>query len=47
MDANGIRHLPVIDGGNLVGINSIRDAMRAWLDAGDEEIEQIRELFAA
>lgn len=47
MDANGIRHLPVVDGENLVGMISIRDAISAWLNASKEEIQQLRELIAA
>ena len=47
MDANGIRHLPVIDGEDLVGMISIRDAMRAWLNASKEEIQELREIIAA
>ena len=47
MDANGIRHLPVVDGQDLVGIISIRDVMGAWLDANEEESEQLRELISA
>lgn len=47
MEANAIRHLPVVDGEELVGMISIRDVMGAWLDASEEEIEQLRELLAA
>ncbi len=47
MDANGIRHLPVVDGENLVGMISIRDAMSAWLSASKEDIQQLRERIAA
>ncbi len=47
MNANHIRHLPVVDGEDLVGMISIRDAMRAWLSASKEEIQELREVIAA
>ena len=47
MDANGIRHLPVIDGEKLVGMISVRDAMNFWPNVGEQEMQQLRELIAA
>jgi CBS domain-containing protein len=34
MSTRGIRHLVVFDGGELVGILSIRDIVRVWTSAG-------------
>jgi CBS domain-containing protein len=42
MDANHIRHLPVVDGRNLVGVISIRDIMKFLLHATDEQSKQLR-----
>jgi CBS domain-containing protein len=34
MMEHGFRHLPVVDGERTIGIVSIRDVMRAGLEAG-------------
>jgi len=34
MAARSIRHLVVVDGGNLVGVLSMRDIMRCWVSDG-------------
>ena len=47
MDANGIRHLPVVVDQNLLGIISVRDVMLALLTATDDETRQLRELISA
>ena len=47
MDTNGIRHLPVVDDQNLLGVISIRDYMKALLTATDDETRQLRELISA
>jgi CBS domain-containing protein len=41
MNERNIRHLPVIDGGELVGIISVRDAMRAMLSEQKVMLEQM------
>lgn len=47
MEANHIRHLPVVDDGALVGMLSMRDIQSAWLDALDQECEILRGVKAA
>lgn len=34
MAQRGIRHLVIVDGGDLVGVLSMRDIMRVWTSAG-------------
>ena len=34
MAARGIRHLVIVEGGELVGVLSMRDIMRVWTSAG-------------
>ena len=41
MNERNIRHLPVVDGGELVGIISVRDAMRAMLSEQKIMLEQM------
>ncbi len=47
MDANGIRHLPVVDDQNLLGVISNRDVMKVLLTATDDEVKHLRELISA
>jgi CBS domain-containing protein len=42
MDTNGIRHLPVVEDGALIGIISIRDAMKAMLKTTDSDARYLR-----
>jgi CBS domain-containing protein len=42
MQTHGIRHLPVCDGGTLVGFLSLRDLMRQTLDEKSGEAEMMR-----
>jgi len=42
MDTNGIRHLPVVEDGALIGIISIRDAMKALLRTTDSDAQHLR-----
>jgi CBS domain-containing protein len=41
-----IRHLPVLDGGELVGIISIGDCVKAVIDEQKHEIEDLRRYIA-
>ena len=47
MEEHHIRHMPVIDDGELVGMLSLRDVQAAWLDALDRECESLRGAEAA
>ncbi len=47
MDANRIRHLPVVDGKNVLGVISIRDIMHFLLHATDEQSRQVRAVALA
>ena len=47
MEEHHIRHIPVIDDGDLVGMLSLRDVQSAWLDALDRECESLRGAEAA
>jgi|SRR5690625_3013100 len=40
MRANGVRHLPVVDGDKIVGMVSIRDLFAAVLDATADNLRQ-------
>ena len=43
MVRGGFRHLVVVDGGDLVGVLSMRDIVRCWTDAGASvEVETAR-----
>ena len=42
MSERRIRHLPVMDGGRLVGLISIGDAVKARLDDAELEVESLR-----
>lgn len=42
MDTNGIRHLPVVENQDIVGIISIRDAMKALLKTTDSDAQHLR-----
>lgn len=41
-----VRHLPVVDGGKVVGLVSIGDLVKAVIDAQAEEIEQLQRYIA-
>jgi CBS domain-containing protein len=41
-----IRHLPVLDGGKLVGVISIGDCVKAVIDEQRHEIEDLRRYIA-
>jgi CBS domain-containing protein len=43
MDQANIRHLPVVEGGRLLSMLSIRDLMRVDLDAKGEELRYLQE----
>lgn len=47
MTVNGIRHLPVMEDGMLVGMLSMRDAMSEWLSQLREENASLREAAGA
>jgi CBS domain-containing protein len=36
-----VRHLPVLDGGTLVGVVSVRDVVKATLDEKEYRIDQL------
>src|SRR5690625_945062 len=40
MRANGVRHLPVVDGGRIVGMVSIRDLFAVVLDETQNDLRQ-------
>lgn len=42
MESNGIRHLPVVKDGELVGIISLRDVVTNWLGSMEIENEELR-----
>ena len=42
MDTNGIRHLPVVENQDIIGIISIRDAMKALLKTTDSDARHLR-----
>lgn len=46
MTEKRIRHLPVIDGGELVGLISIGDCVKAVIDEQRHEIEDLRRYIA-
>ena len=46
MTAGGFRHLPVMNKGELVGVISIRDVVRAKLDMNETEVECLRAYVA-
>ena len=46
MTEKRIRHLPVLDGGELVGIISIGDCVKAVIDEQKHEIEDLRRYIA-
>jgi hypothetical protein len=47
MSINHVRHLPVVDGGALVGILSQRDAMKAQLEMVQMEANVLRDYARA
>ncbi len=42
MNQNRIRHLPVMDGDELIGVVSMRDVSDVWQDAMEKEIERLQ-----
>ena len=42
MDAGYFRHLPVVDGGELVGIISVRDVVRAHIQMQAHEVDSLK-----
>jgi CBS domain-containing protein len=42
MDAGYFRHLPVVDDGKLVGIVSVRDAVRAHIQHQEQEVDSLK-----
>jgi CBS domain-containing protein len=46
MSDRRIRHLPVLDGGRVVGMLSIGDLVRAIIEAQDAEIQQLTQYIA-
>jgi CBS domain-containing protein len=47
MRENRFRHLPVMDGGKLVGILSLRDTLALRLHESEEEVNLLRDLAVA
>ena len=41
MDAGYFRHLPVLDGGEMIGIISVRDAVRAHIQSQAQEVDSL------
>jgi CBS domain-containing protein len=46
MTSGRFRHMPVVDGGRLVGLVSIGDAVKARLDILESEASQLKEYIA-
>ncbi|MGH7129802.1 MAG: CBS domain-containing protein [Planctomycetaceae bacterium] len=46
MTEKRIRHLPVVDGGELIGVISIGDCVKAVIDEQKHEIEDLRRYIA-
>ncbi len=47
MESNGIRHLPVVENGDLVGIISLRDVVNNWLGSTEVENAELRRRLGA
>ena len=43
MDTGYFRHLPVVEDGRMVGIISIRDAVRAHIQAQEQEVDSLKD----
>jgi CBS domain-containing protein len=46
MTEKRIRHLPVVENGNLIGVVSIGDLVKAVIDEQKHEIEDLRRYIA-
>jgi CBS domain-containing protein len=46
MTEKRIRHLPVVEGGELIGVISIGDCVKAVIDEQKHEIEDLRRYIA-
>jgi CBS domain-containing protein len=47
MNTHGIRHIPILDGEKLIGIISVRDVTRNWLELLELENRQLRDEVGA
>ena len=47
MESNGVRHLPVVENGDMVGIISLRDVVNNWLGSMEVENEELRQRLGA
>ena len=46
MDSNRIRHLPVVEDEEVLGVISIRDVMSAWLQEIENENQKLLSLVS-
>jgi CBS domain-containing protein len=46
MTEKRIRHLPVVDGGRMIGVISIGDLVRAVIEDQEQTIEQLERFIA-
>lgn len=47
MVANHFRHLPILDGGEVLGMATVRKVLKYKLDEGKEELESVVSFFTA
>jgi CBS domain-containing protein len=47
MTTRKIRHLPVLDGGRVVGMVSIGDLVKAVIEDQQQEIEQLQQYISS